>query len=258
MTPDHERRRPRTRHAATAKPRFDPVVAIGELLLIAGALTGAFFGWKMVIQPWALGHEQQQAAVEIVEMLAERSDAEIPDLDDAGIPIRPAPDQEGERFAVLYAPALGADWMRPITAHATDDSLTSNLGHYGTSDPAGAIGNFALAGHRTGYGDPFVDLPRLAVGDRLIVETIDGWYVYLYRNGEYVTPDAIEILDPVPMHPGEPARDRFLTLQTCNPPYHGGPELFIGYSTLTEFVPRADGPPEDVQAVLAAAEGGSR
>ncbi len=49
--------------------------------------------------------------------------------------------------------------------------LEKGPGHYrGTALP-GQVGNFAVAGHRVGKGEPFLNLDQLRAGDAVIVET---------------------------------------------------------------------------------------
>lgn len=234
------------------RARFSVTGAIIELLTIAALVFGGLFAWKLWWQPLQLGAEQNSAGIDAA--LAWADAAPAPPAATGGVPVRELPGEAtGEVVGVLYAPALGADYSRPIVHTVDEDELMSNLGMYPQTAPFGAEGSTALAGHRTGWGDPFIDLPRLQLGDRVTVETVDGWYVYEYRTGSYVSPWAVEVLAPAPEFPGAPVAgsgDRVLTLQTCNPPYRGGPERFIAYAVFREFVPRAEGAPEDVAGVL--------
>lgn len=235
----------------TGPARFSIVGAIGELLLIAGLIMGLFVGWKLWWQPQVLGAEQARSAVEVARVLAERTPGEPATLDASGIAIRKLPAEKGVQFGVLYIPALGQGWMRPLTTSVAPGFLKDNIGHYPSTKAPGEVGNFAIAGHRTGYGDPFVDLPSLPLGAHIYVETVDGWYDYEYRSGTYVPPQAVGILDDVPMAKNTPANgDRIITMQTCNPPHRGGPELFVGYGSLVRFTARAQGAPAEVTAVL--------
>lgn len=239
------------RSAKKRKPAFSFVGFLGELLMFGGVFMLTFVGWKMYWQPETLGNEQAAAAVTITNQL-QQSRVEPASLDQSGIPTREIPKGTSQQFGVLYMPGLRSDWMRPLIASVEYDDLASNIGHYPQTQSPGEVGNFALAGHRTGWGNPFVDLPSMKVGSRMYVETIDGWYVYEYRNGSYVTPSAVEILNPVPMAPEIPVSgDRIITLQTCNPPNSGAPERFIAYGVMIDFVPRSQGVPDEVRAIQA-------
>ena len=72
----------------------------------------------------------------------------------------------------------------------------------------GEAGNFAVAAHRTTWGKPFNRIAELHVDDAIVIETPDGWYTYRFRTLEYVTPDEVEVLLPVPQAMDVPAGDR--------------------------------------------------
>ena len=57
----------------------------------------------------------------------------------------------------------------------------------GTALP-GQIGNFAVAGHRVGKGEPFLNLDQLEPGDAVVIETEPDWYVYTVM-GDVATGD---------------------------------------------------------------------
>ncbi len=47
--------------------------------------------------------------------------------------------------------------------------MQKGLGHYSGTARPGDTGNFAAAGHRRTYGDPFKDFPELSPGDAVVV-----------------------------------------------------------------------------------------
>ena len=55
-----------------------------------------------------------------------------------------------------------------------------------------------VAAHRTSYGKPFNQISSLMVGDRIYIETVDGWYAYVFRNLEYVRPTGVGWSRPSP------------------------------------------------------------
>jgi LPXTG-site transpeptidase (sortase) family protein len=131
----------------------------------------------------------------------------------------------GQSFGFLYIPALGADW-RALIMQSTDRTGVLNtgaVGHY--TEPASALpwdasGNFAVAGHRDGHGMIFRDLDRLAVGDRVYVQTRYGWFVYrLDREAPSVAITDIGAVEPIPVGSGYVRPGRYLTLTTCTPIY---------------------------------------
>lgn len=83
-----------------------------------------------------------------------------------GGPGKQPPYENGKSFAVMYIPRFGADWSKPVLEGTAVDVLKKGLGHYERTARLGETGNFAVAGHRRTYGDPFKDFPRLRPGTR--------------------------------------------------------------------------------------------
>ena len=75
-----------------------------------------------------------------------------------------------------------------------------------------------------------------------MIETPDGWYTYRFRTLEYVKPDAVEVLAPVPQETGVSADGQYLTMTSCSPMYSRA-ERIIAYSVFEAFTPRAAGAP---------------
>jgi sortase A len=160
----------------------------------------------------------------------------------------------GSGLGVLYIPRLGRDYHFTIVeGHEipTDADLEKGPAHYkNTADP-GQIGNFAVAGHRVGKGEPFLNLDKLRSGDAVIVETRGYWYVYrvlgepagkspatvkqtVTTTGnvqlpgrEIVVPSAGQVLDPVPDHPGMQASERLMTMTTCHPKFTASHRMIV-------------------------------
>ena len=85
---------------------------------------------------------------------------------------------DGQGVAKMFIPALGADYEFTIIEGTTQADLAIGPGHYtGTAMP-GQPGNFAVAGHRVGEGDPFNDIDLVQPCDAIVVETQSDWYVY--------------------------------------------------------------------------------
>jgi sortase A len=152
----------------------------------------------------------------------------------------------------MLIPRFGADYYRPI-AEGTGTAEVLNkgeIGHYPSSQMPGAVGNFAVAAHRTSYGKPFNQINSLDVGDHIYVETADGWYLYVFRNLEYVRPTGVGVIAPVPQNDGATPTDRIMTMTSCNPLFSSA-ERIIAYSVFDRFFPRADGAPEEIAATVA-------
>jgi sortase A len=124
------------------------------------------------------------------------------------------------------------------------NSQETGIGRYPNTALLGQVGNFAVAGHRTTYGAPLGEVDKLRIGDRIYVETEEGWYVYRFRNIEYVFPSEVSVLNPVPQLQID-ARDRILTMTTCHPKLSAA-ERLIAYAVFESFVPRANGIPTEI------------
>ena len=246
------RRKPARRHRVTVSG------VLGELLVTVGVLLLLFLGWKYWLNDIITGQEEIAASSQLSEQLAQQAQsAERVEPDAAGIPVRQIPQVTAEEFAVMYVPAFGDDFSRRVAADVDRGAVLDQyyIGAYMDSDPVGAVGNFVVAGHRIGAGSPLGQQPDLQFGDRVYIETVDGWYVYEYRSAEYVLPNEVSVLAHVPRHPELPASERVMVLLTCNPLFSVD-ERLITYTTLVEFVPRADGPPEEIRAAFAARSDG--
>ena len=102
----------------------------------------------------------------------------------------------------MYIPSLGRTWAKAVVQGVALDDLRGTIGHYPQSQWPGAIGNFAVAGHRATNGEPFRDIPQVRVGDKVYVETEDTWYVYTVTSTEIVAPTDVDVVLPVPNKPG--------------------------------------------------------
>lgn len=227
-----------------------------------------FLGWYVWLNDVITGSAQQDAAQEIQEQLRadferDRGDAtaepqpEDPsEPRDPGEPVVGTAPPEGEAFGALIVPRFGEDYVRTIASGVDLRTVLNNsrlgVGHYMETQMPGEVGNFALAAHRTTYGAPFADIAELRVGDRLYVETRDGWYEYSFRNHEYVWPTAVQVLEPVPQAPQVEANDRILTLTSCNPRFSAA-ERIIAYAVFETWYPREDGPPAEISGLTRAA-----
>ncbi|NLU69489.1 class E sortase [Streptomyces sp. HNM0574] len=156
---------------------------------------------------------------------------------------------DGGSFAVMYIPRFGRDWARPVLENTEKQTLRKGLGHYAETAALGGRGNFAVAGHRRTYGDPFKDFPQLRPGDAVVLSDGRTWYTYRIDDRPYKTvPSDTGVLDPVPdpLTPSAaPYRDpgRYLTLTTCEPEW-GSSHRLIAWAHLDATQPVAEGRPD--------------
>jgi sortase A len=126
----------------------------------------------------------------------------------------------GHALARLRVPRFGAAWSWVVVEGTTAESLAEGPGHYAGTPLPGARGNVAIAGHRAGHGDPFIDFDRLEPGDTLRLGQGRAWWVYrLVTRPRIVPPSASWVLDPLP--------GRRLTLTTCWPRYGSSQRMFV-------------------------------
>ena len=230
------------------------VGVIGELLITLGVLLGLFVVWQLW---WT-------------DVVAEREQAQVvEDLDWAWTPDRPLPSPEptetptppaerrdeapvldepahGTTFATLHVPRWGIDYVRPITEGTSKGDILDvlGLGHYeGTAMP-GALGNFAVAGHRVTYGKPLNRIEELQAGDPLVVQTEQAWYVYRVTEALVVYPHQVEVILPVPSQPDVAPTEAVMTLTTCHPMYSAR-ERYIVHATLDYWM-TLDGTPVEL------------
>jgi len=233
------------------------LTVIGELLITVGVLVGLFLGWQVWWNNLVLSGQQTSAAEQQSKkwiddaIKAPRPAPATPSPAAVDPPVMAQP-ADYEPFAVIYIPRLGQDWKRTIRqtvdVEKVLNSYTAGVGHYPSTQLPGEVGNFAVAGHDSGWGNTFIDLSKLQVGDRIYVQTKDGWYTYLFRNFEYVQPTQVQVIAAVPHHPDLQPVDRLMTITTCNPPFHAG-ERLIAYNVFAGFQPTQDVPDEIRAAV---------
>ncbi|GGK64479.1 class E sortase [Streptomyces flaveus] len=159
-------------------------------------------------------------------------------------PEPPAPYEDGKPFAVMYIPRLGFTWNKPVLEGTKTGTLKKGLGHYASTAQLGQEGNFAVAGHRRTYGDPFKDFPKLRPGDAVVLTDGTTWFTYRIDTEPYKTlPSDIAVIDPVPRKSGYTRAGRYLTLTTCEPEW-GHSHRLIVWAHLDATQPVEAGKPE--------------
>lgn len=183
----------------------------------------------------------------ISEAATARSTARLLDPDvEALLPlVYPA---AGEAIARIIIPAIDVDEI--VVAGVEVEDLRKGPGHYDTTPLPGQPGNAAIAGHRTTYGAPFGGIAELAPGDEIIVETLQGTFVYRVLAGtriagrslghHIVAPTALEVLDD--------KGDNRLTLTSCHPKYSSRQRIIVHATLVGDPVVRLPRPGEPVGA----------
>ena len=230
------------------------IQVIGELLITLGLLLVLYVVWELWWTNIDANNKQEQAVGNLFQEFdapvapAPETDAE-PDYGDPVV--MPPIAEEGRTFGVVYIPRFGESYSRPVTSGVGTAVLDSlGLGHYPSTAMPGEVGNFALAGHRQTHGQVLDAIHTLVPGDKVYVQTKDGYYSYVYRNNQIVLPDRVDVIAPVPTQPAAIPTERFLTLTSCNPRF-GAEERIIAYAVMDSWQPLSAGPPAEIAAQVA-------
>lgn len=237
------------------------VNTLGELLLVAALVIGLYVVWQL---KWTgvEAQETQEAAAVSSAWSAPGGGGEdgtyaiAPDQDPGSAPYSTRVPATGRLVAAIYIPRFGSTWQRTVVQGTDLRQLnTGGMGHYVSSSMPGAVGNFALAGHRAGYGDPLADIDKLQEGDAIIVRTEDYWYVYHYTSSEIVTPDAIDVTWPVPHDQDATPTERLITMTTCHPRLQTATHRWVAYGELAHWNRVSEGIPSELAPAVQASHG---
>jgi sortase A len=148
--------------------------------------------------------------------------AEAPPVPEAGVPVE---DQNlpglknGDALARIEIPRIGVDDI--VVAGVETDDLKRGPGHFPDTPLPGQLGNSAIAGHRTTYGQPFRNVDKLAAGDEIRVTTLSGVYVYRVTGQQIVSPSDYQVVATT-----DPTRAN-LTLTSCHPVFTARERIVI-------------------------------
>ncbi|MER6076289.1 class E sortase [Streptomyces sp. NPDC001817] len=181
----------------------------GEVLLTIAVLAGLF----LVYQLWWTNITADKEAASTAASIRSgwNSDAETGKRTDL------------PGIGFLHVPALGRVGEMAVVAGTDTKHLNEGVVGYYTRPVRSAMpwdpeGNFALAAHRDGHGAKFHNLDKVKVGDHIVMETKDKWYIYtVFATLPQTTSDDIGVLNPVPSRSGHYTRGRYITLTTCTP-----------------------------------------
>lgn len=267
---EHGHRPARGRRLPPPKRGATFIGVLGELLITAGVVALLFVVWQLWIGDVIIGAQHNAAASALADQWAgadtvttspnPTTPAPEPTTPEPEPTATPAPVEpivlpeaaDAVVFGILRVPRFGSDYAVKIAGGVSRASTldTIGIGHYPGTPMPGAVGNTALAAHRTTYGKPFNRIADLHIGDAVVIETQDGWYTYRFRTLEYVDPGAVDVLLPVPQEPGAAANGRYLTLTSCSPMFSRA-ERIIAYNVFESFTPRAAGEPASLFEAVA-------
>jgi sortase A len=220
---------------------------VGELLVTLGLVLLLFLVWQLWWTDLAAGRTQTQLTQQLEQSWAPppKPHATGPSATSDPALNEPLDLREGRAFALIHVPRFGKDYVRPVIQGVGLDVLDRGVGHYPQSADPGAVGNFALAGHRVTYAKPFNQIAELRVGDAIVVETARDWFVYRVTGHTIVTPDHVEVIAPVPLHPDALPTRRMMTMTACHPMF-SAKQRFVVFSELQVQLPKEQGVVPDV------------
>lgn len=229
---------------------------LGWLLIAAGVLVGLYLvysllftnletdaaqgelleRWEAEVPDGGAGEEQRSDAIEPEAPAEPNADPPAPTAapEDAEHAEDAAPAQEavdtGGAVAVLEFRRAGSGepLVRDAPLFVVDGVGVGDLirgpGHYPDTSLPGDDGNFAVAGHRTTYGAPFLHLDQLADGDEIIVTDRQRQrWTYRVSAQRIVAPSDVSVIAPDPLGTGRPT----ITLTTCHPRFSNRQRLIV-------------------------------
>lgn len=221
---------------------------IGELFLTLAVICALYILWQL----WWTGvvseqtQDKQANQSSWVDPSKDGNSYKIAKPQKGDPPIEKAP-ATGGIVGQIYIPRFGDQWKRLVVQGITPDQLARHgMGHYPMSQMPGEMGNFAVAGHRSGYGEPLGNVPDFKKHDAIVMRTKDYWYVYYYTSHEIVLPTETSVVAPVPHHVGETPTHRLITLTTCEPRYTTATHRWISYGEYGYWAKVSDGIPKEL------------
>ncbi|MCH7790552.1 MAG: class E sortase [Acidobacteria bacterium] len=137
----------------------------------------------------------------------------------------------GDAISRIEAPSIGLNEVVVEGVQVAD--LRKGPGHYRSTPLPGQPGNASIAGHRTTYGAPFHDIDQLAVGDEIVVTTVQGAFTYRVMSSSKAFPrrdkgnDAHTIVTPEDSWVLGDHDDNRLTLTACHPKYSAQQRIVV-------------------------------
>jgi sortase A len=188
--------------------------ATGEILVTFGVIVAMFMGYMYWGTALRASDAQRRLASELGSQWASGLSQAL-----LGRPGHLAP---GQPFAFIRIPSFGRTWRFAVVQGTGLSQLALGPGHVPGTQRPGQLGNFAVAGHRVTAGNPFWNVPRLRGGDLVYIDTAAAIFTYrITGRPAWVPPGDTAMLAPVPGHPGERSRRRWITLITCDPAWSG-------------------------------------
>ncbi len=188
---------------------------LGFILIGLGLLMFLFVGYQL----WGTGIQEAQSQNRLEDIFKNtRSQEAVP-----GIPSttrEPIFVNRGDGVFLIQMPTINV--AKYVVAGVETADLKKGPGHYTSTPLPGELGNSAIAGHRTTYGEPFRRLDDLEIGDPIIItDLFNRTFTYTVTAQQIVKPSDTWVTattDP---------NKAILTLTTCDPEFSAKRRLII-------------------------------
>lgn len=185
------------------------------MLIGVGLLMFLFVGYQL----WGTGIQEAQSQNKLESSFKDASAQEA-------VPRVPSTIQEpifvdrGDGVFLIQMPTINV--AKYVVAGVETADLKKGPGHYPSTPLPGELGNSAIAGHRTTYGEPFRHLDDLEIGDPIIItDLFNRTFTYSVTAQKIVKPSdgwVTATTDPT---------KATLTLTTCDPEFSAKRRLII-------------------------------
>ncbi len=215
---------------------------MGELLLTLASIVILYLIYQLFFTGLAAENASQNLVREFKQSITEQE------------PVTQTADSKQETnqapatvVGLLYIPKLKSDvWGEPIVYGTGYSQLAQGIGYYPNNALPSEEGNFAVAGHRVTYGQPFYYFERLAAGDEVFVLFEEGWYSYELIADQKIQEQEVWVLGNIQEQLGLGPDERILTLTTCDPRWNST-QRWAWWGVQTGFYP-LDQPPAAIGA----------
>lgn len=212
--------------------------ATGWTLIAAGAVVVLYLVYSLFFTNLTTGQAQEDLQRRWQEEVAEATDEKNDhDAEAEQDRLKSVADQNNAREPDLKGAVAMMEFERPGSekppVHAEPlfvvdgvqlSTLRRGPGHYPSSAQPGEEGNFAVAGHRTTYGAPFLHLDELRPDDEIHVTDPEGdRHTYEVAAQRVVEPNARWVVGSDPLDSEAPT----LTLTTCHPRFSAAKRLVV-------------------------------
>ncbi len=188
------------------------LILIGLIILIYPVYKGVHNNYeqKKIIKEWEetfrlIGEEDKNKEKEQEVVIEDQTEIEEPET--AKTPQKNIMDYDREGILTIKKINL----KLPILIDTTVKNLDVSVASINKTGPAGVIGNYAIAGHRSRiYGQLLNRLNEVEEGDIITVETKEDLFNYTVTEILYVQPEDVWVLN-------KKEEKKEITLITCDP-----------------------------------------